>query len=583
MKINKIFSSLVSLLIFTPFFLFAQSPKKANNWYFGQEAGLSFQNGLPVSVNNGAMNSFEGTAVVSDHQGELLFYSNGGPGSPNNYFGGVWNKAHQLMPNGDLSTAGGCNSSLQSSLIVNHPGAPGIHYLFTTDCMENNAQGGLRFSVIDMNLDGGMGDVATAGIAITDSVNESLTAIRHANGEDYWVVAHKLNTDTFHVYHLSARGISGVTTSAIGPVAGPDAGTLKASANGENLVYATSDYTFLFDFNSSNGEITNARDLGIAGYTAEFSPNCRMLYVGNSLDKEIYQFNLIFPNPAISANIIGTTAATGIGAMQLGPDGKIYVTRMMSSSYLSVINDPNRQGTDSDFQDLGLHLGTQQANVGLPNFPNDIVGECRNTINEGDTPVFNGNRYVTITDTALNSINLAWNPNVNNHNNFNVMYRKQGTAQWNQKQVYGNAAKIDGLSPATKYQIRVVADAEIPQSKNYKKLNDFDLSDLIGYNTSENETYPETFASTLSDFEIAVFPNPASQNTSLAISSSNLDELYQVDIFSVEGKRVYSRNNTINNNYEQINLDLSHLPAGIYQISVRSNEISKSQKLVLLK
>lgn len=582
MKIVKMISCIITTLIFTPIVLFAQSPDKANNWYFGQEAGMSFQNGLPVAVNDGAMNSFEGTAVSSDHLGGLLFYTNGGPGSPNNYFGGVWNKAHQLMPNGDLSNGGGCNSSLQSSITVSPSEVPHIHYLFTTDCMENNAQGGLRMNIIDMNLDGGMGDVAASGILLTDSVTESLTAIKHANGTDYWIVAHELNSDTFHVFHLTGKGISGVTTSTVGPVAGPNAGVLKASANGEKLVFAGGDFTYLFNFDNTNGEITNPQDLGVASYTAEFSPNCKMLYVGNGPGKEVYQFNLIFPNPAVSTTVVGTTTASGIGSMQLGPDGKIYVARTVSSTYLAVINDPNRQGSSADFQDLGFYLGGSQANAGLPNFPNDVVGECRGyNVNEGDPYTFNGNRYIVLNNIGSNFINFSWNPGYSN--NYTVMYRTSNSNSWNSVQINGTSTTLNNLEANSTYEIKVVENSVTPQSDSYESLDGFELTDLLDYEIESKVEYPEIVASTLNDFNISVFPNPTSNKTSIAVRSTKTDNVYQVEIYTNEGKRVYNSQSEVNREFGQIDIDLNELPNGIYQINVISDQVSKSKKLVLIK
>src|SRR5690606_1129104 len=131
--------------------------------YFGDKAGLDFRQGNPVPLANSAMQSFEGSAVATTVTGDLMFYSNGGS-TP--YQGGVWNRNHQMMPNGNLTGAGGCNSSFQSSLILPLPRSVDKYYLFTTDCMENSSVGGLRYNVIDMHFDGGLGDVVAKGVKL---------------------------------------------------------------------------------------------------------------------------------------------------------------------------------------------------------------------------------------------------------------------------------------------------------------------------------------------------------------------------------------------------------------------------------
>src|SRR6202007_1281951 len=131
------------------------------------------------------------------------------------YTGGVWNRNHQLMPNGVMTGRGGCNSSAQAALIVPQPRSTSVYYLFTTDCMENNAVGGLRYNIVDMNADGGLGDVVSANNTLIAPTDESLTAIQHANGLDYWIITHKYHTDSFYVYHLAPTGIVGVVKTKI--------------------------------------------------------------------------------------------------------------------------------------------------------------------------------------------------------------------------------------------------------------------------------------------------------------------------------------------------------------------------------
>lgn len=585
MWMNRLCGRLTSILILTPFLIFAQTPQKASNWYFGQEAGLNFQNGAPTPLSNGVMNSFEGTAVANDDNGQLLFYSNGGPGSPNNYFGGVWNNNHQLMPNGDLTNAGGCNSSLQSSLVLNHPRNPNTHYLFTTDCMENNAQGGLRYSVIDMRMDGGLGDVAASGVLLTDSVDESLTAIRHANGEDYWVVAHKLNTDTFHVYHLTGKGIAGYTSMAVGPSTGTYAGALKASSDGERLVYAGESFTYLFRFNNKNGAITDPIDLDLnGGYTAEFSPDCEMLYVANSFGKELYQYNLIFPNPVVSKTLVATTAATGLGAMQLGPDGKIYISRLISGSYLAVINEPNKSGSNCDFQDLGLFLGGRQNNAGLPNFPNDFVGDCASReINNNPLGANINGVNAVVNSSGIHSVNLSLIENSSNLIN-TVFYRAVGSNNWLSTEVSNSEITLENLEPETEYQIRVFSENMQPNGGNYKELDGHDLEDVVNNGLEPDISGEELFARTQSAFDISVFPNPTRERTSIAIrNTSGVKANYNITVYSAEGKQIVNRMEPVDGNYRKIELDLNELPGGIYQVIVNSNKISKSQKLVIMK
>jgi len=66
------------------------SQKEANIWYFGENAGLDFNSGVPVALLDGQLNTREGCATISDKNGNLLFYTDGIT---------VWNRSHKIMQN----------------------------------------------------------------------------------------------------------------------------------------------------------------------------------------------------------------------------------------------------------------------------------------------------------------------------------------------------------------------------------------------------------------------------------------------------------------------------------------------------
>src|SRR6185369_15240480 len=90
---------------------FAQN--EANIWYFGAQAGVDFNSGVPVSLTNcsPSFNAFEGVGTVSDNAGNLLFYNDGNH---------VINANHVIMPNGNGLKSN--TSSTQTGLTVKQPG-----------------------------------------------------------------------------------------------------------------------------------------------------------------------------------------------------------------------------------------------------------------------------------------------------------------------------------------------------------------------------------------------------------------------------------------------------------------------------
>ena len=179
----------VILLFFFSFFcLNGYSQNEANIWYFGQFAGLDFSNGIPVALSNGAMNQAEGCATISDSDGNLLFYTDGVS---------IWNQNHVIMPNG-TGLMGGTSAS-QSAIIVPKPNDPNIYYVFTVPAEIGTL--GLRYSEVDMTLDGGLGNVTTIeNVFLISPTEEKVTAVRHSNNTDIWVVTHLWDSDNFYAY-----------------------------------------------------------------------------------------------------------------------------------------------------------------------------------------------------------------------------------------------------------------------------------------------------------------------------------------------------------------------------------------------
>jgi hypothetical protein len=149
------------------------------NWAFGDSAGLSFST-LPPTFLLTNIWTFEPCASISDSLGNnLLFYTNGQK---------VWNKYNEVMPNGSdllINVFGGYASSVtQGVIIAPKPASDKEFYLIYM------AEGGLMYSVVNIELDGGLGDVTDENIWLntTDPVLQKMQAVKHANGRDWWVI-----------------------------------------------------------------------------------------------------------------------------------------------------------------------------------------------------------------------------------------------------------------------------------------------------------------------------------------------------------------------------------------------------------
>lgn len=335
-------------------------------WYFGNQAGLDFNTNPPTPLTNGAMSAFEGCASISDVNGNLQFYTDGGI---------VWDKTNTPMPSGSgLNGSGGAS---QSAIIVPKPLSPGFYYIFTVDT--NGGSRGLCYSEVDMSLNGGNGDVTLKNVTLVTPVTEKLTAVRHANGNDAWVIVHCWNNSDFSAFYVSSAGVTLTpVVSNIGVVHGGtfinSHGYLKASSDAKKLACAIRGLKKceLFDFDNITGQISNLTSITLAQqvYGVEFSPNNKYVYVAQTTNPaEIFQYDIAAGSSAAiiaSGQSIGTIPGF-IGGLQLAIDGKIYVCQFQSTS-LASISQPNLLGAASGFSANTLFLGGKIGQYGLPNF-----------------------------------------------------------------------------------------------------------------------------------------------------------------------------------------------------------------------
>ncbi len=178
---------------------FECTAQQYNTWYFGSGAGISFNTGgasLPFTLTDGINSMSEGNASISDANGNILFYTNGQT---------VYNRTHQVMLNGNNLL--GHRSAAQSSVIIPLPNNDSIYYIFTTDAIENSLANGYRYSIVNIKHDGGKGEVITRNSFLNGSCTERLTAARHANGIDVWIIGNERSSNVFKAWLMTCMGL----------------------------------------------------------------------------------------------------------------------------------------------------------------------------------------------------------------------------------------------------------------------------------------------------------------------------------------------------------------------------------------
>jgi gliding motility-associated-like protein len=357
------------------FFLYSTAQKQSYNWYFGNKAGISFANGVPTALTDGAIITPEGVATISDKQGNLLFYTDG------RY---IWNRQHTSMPSASMLL--GHPSSTQSAIIIPQPGNDSIYYVFTVDAF--GGFNGLSYVTVNMKRDNGLGDVIHLPIQLLTPTCEKITAVKHCNNKDIWLITRDRMQMSYYAWLITTSGISAIPViSLTNNLVSSEIGYLKGSPDGKKLAAVHfNNYTELSDFNNTTGSVSNtikiAKPQPVPGtnysncYGIEFSPNNHLVYISTfysfgSTTKfaSIDQYNITNHDSVSIAqsHFTVTTDADIHSAMQLAYDNKIYIVDN-GKRKLNTIYDPNKEGVACNYQAYTVDLGTGLGYSGLPTF-----------------------------------------------------------------------------------------------------------------------------------------------------------------------------------------------------------------------
>jgi len=377
-----------------------RSQAETSNWYFGEGAGISFNDdGSVTPLTNGKINTFEGCATISDDFGGLLFYTDGIT---------IYNQDHAIMQNGNGLF--GDPSSTQSAIIVPKPSSQDIFFVFTVDTKvsNNDPDRGLNYSIVDMSLNNGKGAVTQKNISLLADCSEKIAAVvKDCSSESIWLMTlassdgNSASFNTYHAFEVNSNGVikPSVRSTFSGLVIEDPRGYLKISPDGSKLASANmNDGLFVYDLDTGTGRVSNGKKITISGenfaaYGIEFSPNSQFLYTHasndvfeeNEISSSLLQFDILVPNISESVEILDTRNIFR-GALQLGANGKIYRTTaktyLKGSPFLSVINNPNQKGSASDYVHDAISLNGKNATQGLPPFVQSFFNKVGLLTNE---------------------------------------------------------------------------------------------------------------------------------------------------------------------------------------------------------
>lgn len=362
----------ILFLLLSSCYLLVSGQKETSQWFLHYSNRIQFNAGGPVNVPGTAINHGIGNTSLCDAQGNLLFVCDG-------YH--VRNRNLAIMPafnnTNDYLQAGG-----ETILAIKMPGSTSQYYLFYSS---NNgyAVSTLRYAVIDMSLNGGLGDVTVNDVQVANDVSAGFTLVQQPGSENFWVVTNEFRTTNFRSYLVTAAGISNtpvISVAGANPISTEyNFVDLRTSPDGKMIAgYCTTyypgiwstvaSYVEVFNIDGASGVLTNKVKSRKSGWVyspmgnVEFSPDGRLLYLlqryivgglqpcgfGSS---DLRQFNLCYTdsteftnNSVYVGNSFSFCVLTTHGRMQLGPDKKLYLP-YGGGTVLSRVDSPNIIGT----------------------------------------------------------------------------------------------------------------------------------------------------------------------------------------------------------------------------------------------
>ena len=361
--------------------------------------------------------TYASKSCMSDAEGNLIFYTNGID---------IMNADYELMENGDFIISGADAESWQpygsplftDPLILPLPESDDLYYLFYRKLVYVSysvTTPELYYAVVDMSKNSGKGAVLEKEQVVAVNSHDTYvvgfdtpTAVRHANGRDWWVLAPYHHEAKALRFLLTPQGIEDTATIAMADYVKPPYPEFM-DAYGENIfspdgtIFVDSDESNdvrVFDFDRCEGILSNYRSVyntpykdttisssgdTLVGATEKklscmISPNSRFLYLMDT--DSIFQYDLQAGDIDATQTLVAlldTSIVDNLGYPyyfawgELTPDGRIFIIGTVNGNRITYINRPNLQGTACEVNQWAIEA-PNRIDIQFPHYPNYRLG-----------------------------------------------------------------------------------------------------------------------------------------------------------------------------------------------------------------
>lgn len=408
------------------------SGNESNMWFFQLSQSANFhgfdfnQSGADILVPDyfDFENFAHNKSSYCDMAGNLKYASNGDK---------IFDSTIEPLPNGDIQ--GGISAHYGGCFIA-VPESENLVYFFSSAQQEQFTQG-LRYSILDNDLNNGLGDVTNVKDELIEVTNtESFATVRHCNLRDFWLTFYDFQEGNFKAYLVDPSGIaSEPVVSDIQLNLDNIYRTFPFEVNGPGNKIMIGYY--ILEFDPATGEASILHEIESETMLAySFSKGEQYVYyMAGDIDVTLYQIDL-FDDPAdwdLNADIVYEGDITDFGkGFQLAPDGKIYHAADLSA-WIGVIENPDLPAGEVVY-DPNFAFVNATIN-GFSNFHHAYVyGPSLYTAGPLEVCAGEEHEYSIFASDCLNEI-VGWevfgNANISENENGSVQltFEEEGTVQ----------------------------------------------------------------------------------------------------------------------------------------------------------
>ena len=519
-------------------------------------------------------------SMYCDSTGKMLFYSNGQSIKDSNY---VYTEGAEKIGNNNIiywnQFLGTGYSAPQAILMLPWPGRDSLAVVYTLGNLElpEFVFDVFSHTIVDMSDPSAYKAVLVDKVLKTGSFKTGkITATRHANGRDWWIIFQSYNGVELYTYLLDKEGFHEQAVQKVGKHhRGYDMGQAYFSPHGDQ--YATIDALYwdsstlvsIYKFDRCTGLLSNRRTDTITNYSGSlsvgisFSPSGQYLYACN--DYNLYQYDTKASSFVNSKKIVARydgfindptwAVETVFGVFASGPDGRLYnFTGQGSSLHVHQMDFPDEAGEACTFKQHFVTVHNQSRSA--PNFPNyrlgPLDGSPCDTLGKNNHPIA---KYRYEPDT-IDHLRIRFT---------DLSYFRPETWSWD----FGDGSPRGTMRhPYHSYAASGTYNVCLTVS-NENSSNTSCRTITIGTSSVD-----DGMSAAVAD--ITLFPNPV-EDYLIVTLGEYIPQHGQIMIYDISGRPVHTQRIY----YGQNNVDMTGLVSGMYLLHISDgNVVIKEEKVI---